>query len=62
MLESLLLVLTLITDSMNVYDKMSAAVYTPKGEEKRVDVELPALKDSQEIDPWRFAGSTRKLS
>ncbi|CAE7357392.1 RE1 [Symbiodinium sp. CCMP2592] len=38
----------LITDSRNVYDKLVTAVLTIKGAEKRTNIEMVALKESQE--------------
>ncbi|CAE7229933.1 GIP [Symbiodinium sp. CCMP2592] len=38
----------LITDSRNVYDKLVTAVLTIKGAEKRTNMEMIALKESQE--------------
>ena len=37
----------LITDSRNVYDHMEKPYITPKGAEKRIDLELMTLKESQ---------------
>ena len=36
-----------VTDSRNVYDRMQQPYISPTGEEKRVDLELLALKESQ---------------
>ncbi|CAE6922027.1 RE2 [Symbiodinium sp. CCMP2592] len=38
----------LITDSRNVYDRLNTAVLSIKGAEKRTNIELIALKESQE--------------
>eukprot|EP00435_Cladocopium_sp_Y103_P048422 s1300_g14.t1 len=38
---------TLVTDSRNVYDKMESETLSIKGAEKRTDLELLALKESQ---------------
>ena len=38
---------TLVTDSRNVYDKMETEALSIKGAEKRTDLELLALKESQ---------------
>ncbi len=38
---------TLVTDSRNVFDKMETEVLSIRGAEKRTDIELIALKDSQ---------------
>ena len=38
----------LITDSRNVYDRLNTAVLSVKGAEKRTNIELIALKESQE--------------
>ena len=37
----------LVTDSRNVYDRVEKPYITPKGAQKRVDIELLAIKESQ---------------
>ena len=37
----------LITDSRNVYDRVERPYVTPKGAQRRVDLELLAIKESQ---------------
>lgn len=37
----------LVTDSRNVYDKLKTEVLSPKGAERRIDITLMRLKDSQ---------------
>lgn len=40
----------LVTDSRNVYDKLATEVVVAKGAEKRVDVTLMRLKESQNVN------------
>lgn len=43
----------LVTDSRNVYDKLSAEVVVAKGAERRTDIDLMRLKESQQVNRVR---------
>ena len=43
-----------VTDSQGLYDKMQHTVKNPKGMERRVDIECPALKTGLETSSTKF--------
>ena len=43
-----------VTDSKGLYDKMQHTVITPKGKERRVDIECLALKEGLETSSAKF--------
>ena len=43
-----------VTDSKGLYDKMQHTAITPKGKERRVDIECLALKEGLETSPAKF--------
>ena len=54
----------LVTDSRNVYDKLSAEVVVAKGAERRTDIDLMRLKESQQVNrvQVRWVHSEAQLS
>ena len=47
-----------VTDSKGLYDKMQHTVITPKGKERRVDIECLALEEGLETSSTKFFGYT----
>ena len=47
-----------VTDSKGLYDKMQHTVITPKGKERRVDIECLAFKEGLETSAAKFFGYT----